>query len=71
MINLRLKSNAMFWREPHAEIMLQVRAQIITDRWDQRLNEMRELERCHSRTDWKWSPQAMSGKSESDNAIAV
>ena len=71
VINLRLKSNAMFWREPHAETMLQVRAQVISDRWDERLNEMRELHRRHGLTDWKWRPKAMSMKSEPDNANAV
>jgi hypothetical protein len=71
VINLRLKSNAMFWLEPHAEIMLQVRAQIVTDRWDHELAELRELDRTHRRTDWQWHPQPMSCKSEPDNAVAV
>lgn len=71
VINLRLKSNAMFWREPNAETMLQVRAQVISDRWDERVKEMREFQRSHGRTDWKWSPQAMSMKSEPDNVTAV
>jgi hypothetical protein len=64
VINLRLKSNSMFWGEPHAETMLQVRAQVISNRWDQRLQEMREFTRRDGRLDWKWQPQAMSGKSE-------
>jgi hypothetical protein len=65
VINLRLKSNGMFWGESQAETMLQVRAQVISNRWDQRLNEMRELTRRDGRLDWKWEPQAMSCKSES------
>lgn len=64
VINLRLKSNGMFWGEPQAETMLQVRAQVISNRWDQRLNEMRELTRRDGRHDWRWAPQAMSCKSE-------
>jgi len=64
VINLRLKSNSMFWGEPHAETMLQVRAQVISNRWDQRLQEMREFTRRDGRIDWKWQPQDMSGKSE-------
>ncbi len=71
VINLRLKSNSMFWREPHAETMLQVRAQVISDRWDERLREMRQLHRTHARTDWNWTPQPMSIKSEANNATAV
>jgi len=62
VINLRLKNNGMFWREEHAEEMLQVRAQVISKRWDERVKAMRQ-HRCYDRrTDWKWEPQAMSVK---------
>jgi hypothetical protein len=64
VINLRLKSNGMFWGEPQAETMLQVRAQVISNRWDQRLNEMRQLTRRDGRHEWTWEPQPMSCKSE-------
>lgn len=62
VINLRLKSNGMFWREEHAEEMLQVRAQVISKRWDERVQAMRQRLRHDARTDWKWEPQAMSSK---------
>jgi hypothetical protein len=62
VINLRLKSNGMFWREEHAEEMLQVRAQVISRRWDERVKTMRQHLRYDRRTDWKWEPQAMSCK---------
>ena len=62
VINLRLKSNGMFWREEHAEEMLQVRAQVISKRWDERMKAMRQHLRYDGRTDWKWEPQAMSSK---------
>jgi hypothetical protein len=62
VINLRLKSNGMFWREEHAEEMLQVRAQVISKRWDERVTAMRQRLRHDGRTDWKWEPQAMSSK---------
>lgn len=71
VINLRLKSNAMFWREPNAEAMLQVRAQILTGRWDQRMHAVRELERTHGRSPWIFTPRPMSCKSEADNTMAV
>lgn len=70
VVNLRLKSNGMFWREPQAEIMLQIRAQVLTDRWDERLRQMRELVRQDARQTWHWEPQAMSPKSEPAHAIA-
>jgi hypothetical protein len=68
VINLRLKSNAIFWREPNAESMLQVRAQVISNRWDQRVQEVRELRRQDGRIDWTWHPQPMSAKTEAENA---
>jgi len=62
VINLRLKNNGMFWREEHAEAMLQVRAQVISKRWDERVKAMRQHLRREGRADWKWKPQAMSSK---------
>jgi hypothetical protein len=56
VINLRLKNNGMFWREEHAEEMLQVRAQVISKRWDERVKMMRQHLRYDGRTDWKWEP---------------
>jgi hypothetical protein len=64
VINLRLKSNAIFWREPNAETMLQVRAQVISDRWDERLAESRTVLRRHAMEEWTWEPRPMSEKTE-------
>lgn len=62
VINLRLKGNGIFWREEHAEEMLQVRAQVITNRWDERVNGMRKHLSQDGRLDWRWEPQSMSCK---------
>ena len=62
VINLRLKNNGMFWREKHAEEMLQVRAQVISKRWDERVEAMRQHLRHDGRIDWEWEPRAMSSK---------
>jgi len=71
VINLRLKSNAMFWRQENAEIMMQVRAQVITDRWDERLVSLANFRRSHATGDWNWQPQPMSCKVESEATTAV
>jgi len=71
VINLRLKSNAIFRRQPNAESMLQVRAQVISNRWDQRVQEMRDLRRSDGHTDWTWRPQPMSVKTEAEHANAL
>ena len=64
VINLRLKGNAMYWREENAESMLQIRAQVLTNRWDERMDELRKLRAQDTRTTWKWTPQDMSLKVE-------
>jgi len=71
VINLRLKGSGMFWRDANAESMLQVRAQVISNRWDERVRAMRQLRRSTGTTDWTWQPRPMSGKTEGENATAV
>jgi hypothetical protein len=70
VINLRIKSNGMFWRQPHAEQLLQVRAQVVSGRWDERLSAMRQLHRLDGRVDWSWNPQPMSVKVEGERETA-
>jgi len=62
VINLRLKGNGIFWYEGNAEEMLQVRAQVITGRWDERMKMKRQHLRYDGRSDWHWEPQPMSCK---------
>jgi hypothetical protein len=59
VINLRLKGNSIYWREKNAEAMLHNRAQILTNRWDKRLDELHQLQLRDARTDWHWTPQDM------------
>lgn len=71
VINLRLKSNSMYWREPNAELMLHLRAQVISNRWDERMQAKRQLQRSHASDDWQWTPQNMSIKAEPNNSQAI
>lgn len=64
VVNLRLKNNAMYWRQENAESMLQIRAQVLTDRWDERMDELRKLRSKDARITWKWTPKDMSPKVE-------
>jgi hypothetical protein len=64
VVNLRLKGNAIYWREEGAEAMLQVRAQVVTDRWDERLAALRRLELHDQRTAGPWEAQDMSSHAE-------
>lgn len=67
VINLRLKSNAMFWLEENAEAMLAVRASVISDRWDEQRSEIKKrVQRC-AVTDWTWIPANLSNKKTEDS----
>lgn len=74
VINLRLKSNGIFWRAESAEEMLQVRCQVISRRWDERLKSLREFRRQDNSTDWTWKPRSMrleteAGKTTDENPL--
>lgn len=71
VINLRLKNNATFWREENAEIMLQLRAQVISKRWDESNSKVRALLRHDARTEWTWTPSPMSCKDEASMNTSV
>lgn len=71
VINLRLKSNAMFWKSENAESMLQVRSQVVPDQWDAAMLELAEFRRTQASDDWRWTPQSMSDKHEDSHAVAV
>lgn len=64
VVNLRLKGNAIYWNEDTAEAMLQTRAYVLTDRWDDRLCELRQFRSRDGRTAWRWTPQDMTSKVE-------
>ena len=71
VVNMRLKNNATFWREENAEIMLQLRAQVISKRWDESQSNIRKLARKDARTDWRWEPRPMSCKDEANLATGI
>jgi hypothetical protein len=54
VFNNRMKGNGMFWRPDNAETMLQLRCQVVSDRWDESIAEMRNMNRKTSHQDWRW-----------------
>jgi hypothetical protein len=64
VINLRLKGNSIYWLQENAKAVLQVRAYVLTNRWDERLKGLRKLRSRDVRTEWDWKPQDMSTKIE-------
>jgi hypothetical protein len=59
VINQRLKGNSISWRQPHAEAMMQLRAQVISKRWDENIESLRHLRRISGDSDWTWQPRPM------------
>ena len=71
VINLRLKSNAMFWKSEHAESMLQVRSQVVPEQWDEAMTDLAEFRRTEAHDGWHWEPENMSIKNENTPAMAT
>src|SRR6516165_7035141 len=56
VINLRLKGTSIFWTEENAEAVLQLRAAVVSGRWEEIVEHTREAMARDRRTDWRWTP---------------
>lgn len=56
VLNLRLKGTSLFWEESNAEAVIQLRAAVLSGRWEERLERTREAMAKDRRTDWDWQP---------------
>jgi hypothetical protein len=56
VLNLRLKGTSLFWEESNAEAVIQLRAAVLSGRWEERLERTREAMAKDRRTDWEWEP---------------
>jgi hypothetical protein len=56
VINLRLKGNGIYWTEDNAEAVFQLRAAVVSRRWEEILEHTREATARDRRTDWRWKP---------------
>jgi hypothetical protein len=56
VINLRLKGNGIYWTEDNAEAVFQLRAAVVSRRWEEILEHTREAMSRDRRTDWRWTP---------------
>jgi hypothetical protein len=58
VINLRLKGTSIFWTEENAEAVIQLRAAVVSGRWEEILDHTREAMARDRRTDWRCEPPA-------------
>ena len=56
VVNLRLKGNGIYWTEDNAEAVFQLRAAVLSGRWDEILAHTREAVSRNRKTDWRWQP---------------
>jgi len=56
VINLRLKGNGIYWTEDNAEAVFQLRAAVVSGRWEEILEHTRDVMARDRRTDWRWTP---------------
>jgi hypothetical protein len=56
VINLRLKGNSMYWTEENAEAVFQLRAAVVSGRWDEILEHTQEAMARDRRKTWRWTP---------------
>ncbi len=56
VINLRLKGTSLFWEEANAEAVIQLRAAVLSGRWEERLERTRAAMAKDRRTNWDWDP---------------
>ena len=56
VINLRLKGNGIYWTEDNVEAVFQLRAAVISRRWEEIVEHTREAMAKDRRTEWRWMP---------------
>ncbi len=56
VINLRLKGNGIYWTEDNAEAVFQLRAAVVSGRWEEILEQARAAMAKDRRTEWRWRP---------------
>jgi hypothetical protein len=56
VINLRLKGNGIYWTEENAEAVFQLRAAVVSGRWEEIVEQARSAMAKDRRTEWRWKP---------------
>ena len=60
VVNLRVKGPGMFWKVEHAEAVIYLRAQALTDRWEEMLERVRRHAMRTRDLEWTWQATPMS-----------
>ena len=60
VLNLRLKSNAIYWLAENAEAVFALRGALLSDRWELMLREVERSMSRDARLTWQWSAPKIS-----------
>jgi hypothetical protein len=60
VINLRLKSNAIYWLPENAEAVFALRASLLTDRWEEQLLKVQRSMTRDASLSWEWSAPSIA-----------
>jgi hypothetical protein len=69
VINQRLKSNAIYWRQENAEAIFAVRATLLCDRWEETLTRVRHTMARDRRPAWRWCAPNTSSELNADTDV--
>lgn len=73
VVNLRLKGNSVYWTEDNAEAVFQLRAAVVSRRWEEIVEHTREAMARDRRTGWHWAPpeclEELKTLDEEDNDV--
>jgi hypothetical protein len=56
VVNLRLKGNSIYWTEENAEAVFQLRAAVVSGRWDEIVEHTQEAMTRDRHKSWRWTP---------------
>src|SRR5437588_8799910 len=59
VINLRIKGPGLMWEKENAEAMVQLRAAVLSGRWEELCEKVWESVSRDRRIDWKWTSPDM------------
>jgi hypothetical protein len=69
VVNLRLKSNAIYWLEENAEGVFALRALLLCDRWESTLERLRGAMSRDRRIAWEWEAPNLANLKEDEPIV--
>ena len=64
VVNQKLKGNGIFWKEDSAEAILQLRGVLLSENWEEMLDEVEDLRKKPQKKQWVWEAENRSSENE-------